>query len=156
MPEPVFLEGPAFFRGTFHAGGCFPGRSCVFPGDLPRQRPFSRKVLRFSGGPSMPGAIFLEGPAFFRWTNCHFALAIHQNGSFGGRTWQDRGWFCQDIGRRACSWSSAENGGRAVIVDNFFSIVHIFSLFLYPGKSSNRDLHGHQSIRRPPAGSRGI
>ena len=126
------------------------------PQDLPCQGPFSRKVLRFSGGPSMPGAIFLEGPAFFRWTNRHFAFTIHQNGSFGGRTWQDRGWFCQDIGRRACSWSSAENGGRAVIVDNFFSIVHIFSLFLYPGKSSNRDLHGHQSIRRPPAGSRGI
>jgi hypothetical protein len=41
-----------FFRGTFHAGGHFPGRSCLFPGDLPCQRPFSRKVLPFSGGPS--------------------------------------------------------------------------------------------------------
>ncbi len=27
MLEVVFLEGPAFFRGTFHAGGRFPGRS---------------------------------------------------------------------------------------------------------------------------------
>ena len=134
MSEPVFLEGPAFFRWTFHARARFPGRSCVFQGDLPCQGPFSWKVLRFSGGPSMPEPVFLEGPAFFRWTNCHFALTIHQNGSFGGRTWQVRGWFCQGIGRRACSWSSAENGGRAVIVDNFFSIVHIFCIILYPGK----------------------
>jgi len=65
MPAPVFPEGPAFFRGTFHAGGRFPGRSCVFQGDLPCQRPFSRKVLRFSGGPSMPVPVFPEGPAFF-------------------------------------------------------------------------------------------
>ena len=57
-----------FFRGTFHAGGHFPGRSCDFSGDLPCWRPFSRKVLRFFGGPSMPEAIFPEGLAFFRGT----------------------------------------------------------------------------------------
>ena len=27
MPEAIFPEGPALFRGTFHAGGRFPGRS---------------------------------------------------------------------------------------------------------------------------------
>ncbi len=86
MPGAVFPEGPALFRGTFHARSHFPGRSCVFQGDLPCQEPFSRKVGAVSGGPSMLEAVFLEGPAFFRWTNCHFAFAIHQNGSFGGRT----------------------------------------------------------------------
>ena len=84
MLGAIFLEGSAFFRGTFHARAHFSGRSALFPGDLPCQGLFSWKVLRFSGGPSMPGAIFLEGSAFFRWTNRHFALAIHQNGSFGG------------------------------------------------------------------------
>ena len=64
---------------TFHARSHFPGRSCVFPGDLPCQSPFSWKVLRFSGGPSMPGAIFLEGPAFFRGT-------FHARGCFPGRS----------------------------------------------------------------------
>ena len=44
MLEAVFKEGSAFFRGTFHARGRFPGRSCTFPGDLPCWRPFSRKV----------------------------------------------------------------------------------------------------------------
>ena len=58
----VFPEGPVIFKGTFHARGCFSGRSCVFQGDLPCQEPFSRKVLCFSGGPSMLGAIFPEGP----------------------------------------------------------------------------------------------
>ena len=79
MLVAVFLEGPAFFRGTFHASGRFPGRSCVFPGDLPCQEPFSRKVLRFSGGPSMLVAVFLEGPAFFRGT-------FHARGRFPGRS----------------------------------------------------------------------
>ena len=54
-PEAVFPEGQCHCRGTFHARGCFPGRSALFPGDLPCQRLFSRKVLRFSGGPSIPG-----------------------------------------------------------------------------------------------------
>ena len=76
MLEAVFPEGPALFRGTFHAGGYFPGRSCVFPGDLPCQKPFSRKVLRFSGGPSMPGAIFPEGP-------CPSALSLRYFGTPG-------------------------------------------------------------------------
>ena len=75
----IFPEGPALFRGTFHARGRFPGRSCAFPGDLPCQSPFSRKVLRFSGGPSMPGAIFPEGPALFRGT-------FHARGRFPGRS----------------------------------------------------------------------
>ena len=79
MPGAIFLEGPAFFRGTFHASARFPGRSCVFPGDLPCQEPFSRKVLRFSGGPSMPEPVFLEGPAFFRGT-------FHARGHFPGRS----------------------------------------------------------------------
>ena len=79
MPEPVFLEGPAFFRGTFHASARFPGRSCAFPWDLPCQKPFSRKVLRFSGGPSMPEAIFPEGPALFRGT-------FHARSHFPGRS----------------------------------------------------------------------
>ena len=68
-----------FFRGTFHAGGHFPGRSCLFPGDLPCWRPFSRKVLPFSGGPSTLEAIFPEGPAFFRGT-------FHAGGHFPGRS----------------------------------------------------------------------
>ena len=93
MPEAIFLEGPAFFRGTFHArshfpgrscvfrgtfhtGGHFPGRSCVFPGDLPCQEPFSWKVLPFSGGPSMPEAIFPEGP-------CPSALSLRYFGTPG-------------------------------------------------------------------------
>ena len=75
----IFPEGPALFRGTFHAGGHFPGRSCDFPGDLPRWRPFPRKVLRFSRGPSMLGAIFLEGPALFRGT-------FHARSHFPGRS----------------------------------------------------------------------
>jgi len=79
MPGAVFPEGPAFFRGTFHARGRFPGRSCVFQGDLPCQGPFSRKVLRFSGGPSMLGAIFPEGPVFFRGT-------FHSRSHFSGRS----------------------------------------------------------------------
>ena len=44
MLGAIFPEGPALFRGTFHARGRFPGRSCVFQGDLPCQGPFSRKV----------------------------------------------------------------------------------------------------------------
>ena len=90
----IFLEGPAFFRGTFHARGHFPGRSCVFPGDLPCQGPFSRKVLRFSGGPSMLGGIFPEGPAIFKWT-------FHARGHFPGRSCDFQGDLpCQ----RPISW----------------------------------------------------
>ena len=76
MPGAIFPEGPAFFRGTFHARARFPGRSCLFPGDLPCQRLFSRKVLRFSGGPSTPEAIFLEGP-------CPSALSLRYFGTPG-------------------------------------------------------------------------
>ena len=84
MLVPVFPEGPALFRGTFHAGGCFPGRSCAFQGDLPCQEPFSRKVLRFSGGPSMPAPVFPEGPAFFGGT-------FHARSHFPGRSCLFRG-----------------------------------------------------------------
>ncbi len=76
MLVPVFPEGPAFFRGTFHASARFPGRSCAFPGDLPCQGPFSRKVLRFSGGPSMPAPVFPEGP-------CPSALSLRYFGTPG-------------------------------------------------------------------------
>ncbi len=79
MPGAIFPEGPALFRGTFHARSRFPGRSCAFPGDLPCQGPFFRKVLRFSGGPSMPEAIFPEGPALFRGT-------FRDRGHFSGRS----------------------------------------------------------------------
>ncbi len=79
MLEAIFPEGPALFRGTFHARSHFPGRSCAFPGDLPCQRPFSRKVLRFSGGPSMPEADFMEGRCFFMGT-------FHARGRFPGRS----------------------------------------------------------------------
>jgi len=64
---------------TFHARSHFPGRSCLFPGDLPCWRLFSWKVLPFSGGPSMLEAVFLEGPAFFRGT-------FHARARFPGRS----------------------------------------------------------------------
>ena len=96
MPGAIFPEGPAFFRGTFHARGHFPGRFCNFPGDLPCQCPFSRKVLQFSGGPSMPGAIFPEGPAFFGGPSmleavfpegpAFFRGTFHARGHFSGRS----------------------------------------------------------------------
>ena len=79
MPEPVFPEGPAFFRGTFHARGCFPGRSCVFPGDLPCQGPFLRKVGAIPGGPSGPEAVFPEGRR-------HSGGTFHARGCFSGRS----------------------------------------------------------------------
>ena len=60
-PETVFKEGPAFFRGTFQARGCFPGRSVPFQGDLPCQGPFLRKVGAIPGGPSGPEVVFPEG-----------------------------------------------------------------------------------------------
>ena len=89
MPEAIFPEGPVFPRGflafspwTFHASAHFPGRSCVFPGDLPCQEPFSRKVLRFSGGPSMPGAIFPEGPCPSALSQRYFGTPGTKNACF--------------------------------------------------------------------------
>ena len=73
------MEGPVFLLVTFHARGFFPGRSVLFQGDLPCQRLISRKVLRFCRGPSMPGADFMEGPAFFVGT-------FHARGRFQGRS----------------------------------------------------------------------
>ena len=79
MLEADFMEGRCFFMGTFHTRGRFPGRSCVFAGDLPYQRSISRKVGAFSGGPSMPEAVFKEGPAFLPGT-------IHARDRFQGRS----------------------------------------------------------------------
>ena len=79
MPEAVFPEGRRFFRGTFHARGCFPGRSCVFPGDLPCQGPFLRKVGAIPGGPSGPEAVFPEGRR-------HSGGTFHARGCFSGRS----------------------------------------------------------------------
>ena len=79
MPEACFPEGRCLFRGTFHARGLFPGRSAPFQGDLPCQRPVSRKVGAFSGGPSMPEAYFPEGRRLFRGT-------FHARGLFPGRS----------------------------------------------------------------------
>ncbi len=79
MPETDFMEGRRFFVGTFHAGGRFYGRSVLFHGDLPCQRPILRKVLRFCRGPSMLEADFMEGPAFFMGT-------FHARGCFHGRS----------------------------------------------------------------------
>ena len=81
MPGAVFPEGPAFFRGTFHARGRFPGRSCLFPGDLPCQCPFFRKVLRFSRGPSMLEAVFPEGSRTGWRTGRRKGLYCGRNGS---------------------------------------------------------------------------
>jgi hypothetical protein len=44
MLVPVFPEGPAFFRGTFHARGRFSGRWVSFWVDLPGKGLFFRKV----------------------------------------------------------------------------------------------------------------
>ena len=68
MLEGVFMEGHAFFKGTFHARSHFQGRSCVFQVDLPCQRLFSRKVGAFSWGPSMLEADFMEGGRDFMGT----------------------------------------------------------------------------------------
>ena len=76
MLVPVFLDGSGVFRGTFHAGSHFPGRSCDFPGNLPCRKPFSLKVLPFSGGPSMLVPVFPEGP-------CPSALSLRYFGTPG-------------------------------------------------------------------------
>ena len=78
-PEAVFPEGRCHSGGTFHARGCFPGRSVPFQGDLPCQGPFLRKVGAIAGGPSMPGAVFKEGP-------CHSRGTFHARGCFPGRS----------------------------------------------------------------------
>ena len=61
LPEVDFQEGRCFFMGTFHARSHFPGRSVLFQGDLPCQRPFSWKVGAFSWEHSMPGIMPLKG-----------------------------------------------------------------------------------------------
>ena len=73
------MEGPAFFVGTFHARGRFPGRSVLFRGDLPCQRPFSWKVGAFSGEPFILEADFMEGRRIFKGT-------FHARGRFHGRS----------------------------------------------------------------------
>ena len=62
------MEGRCFFVGTFHARGCLYGRLALFRGDLPCQGLFIWKVGAFSWGPSMPEAVYMEGPAFFMGT----------------------------------------------------------------------------------------
>ena len=79
MLGAVFMEGQGVLKGTFHIRGRFPGRSGCIEGDLPCQKLFSRKVLRFSGGPSMLGAVFMEGHAFFKGT-------FHAGDRFHGRS----------------------------------------------------------------------
>ena len=66
MPRSVPKNDP-FSEHTRHASS-----------DLPCQGPFSWKVLPFSQGPSMPEAVFLEGPAFSTGT-------FHARGRFPGR-----------------------------------------------------------------------
>ena len=61
MPEACFPEGRRLFRGTFHARGLFPGRSGPFQGDLPCQRPVSRKVPTLFLGTSHAGTVYLVG-----------------------------------------------------------------------------------------------
>ena len=46
---PVFPDGHLSKLGTVHAGTCFPGRSPLPTGDRPRQRPFPRTVIVWSG-----------------------------------------------------------------------------------------------------------
>ena len=61
MPEACFPEGRRLFRGTFHTRGLFPGRSAPFQGDLPCQRPVSRKVPTLFLGTSHAGTVFSVG-----------------------------------------------------------------------------------------------
>ena len=63
---------------AIHQNGTFGERLLPHLGNLPGKGSFFRKVRRFSGGPSMPGAVFPEGPAFFRGT-------FHARGRFPGR-----------------------------------------------------------------------
>ncbi len=79
MPEGVFMEGRRIFVVTFHARGRFHGRSALFHGDLPCWRLISRKVGAFSWGPSMPGAVYMEG-------RCFFVVTFHTRGRFYGRS----------------------------------------------------------------------
>ena len=59
---PHLVDGLPPQALTVRVWALFPGRSVPFQGDLPCQRPISRKVSAFSGGPSMPEACFPEGP----------------------------------------------------------------------------------------------
>ena len=58
---PHLVDGLPPQALTVRVWALFPGRSVPFQGDLPCQRPVSRKVGAFSGGPSMPEACFPEG-----------------------------------------------------------------------------------------------
>ena len=115
MLGAIFPEGPALFLGTFHARARFPGRSCAFQGDLPCWRPFLRKVLRFSGGPSMPGAVFPEGPRTGWRTGRRKGLHCGRDGSlFDDLAWQHR----QKI--RSGSMASAKRiqSGRGTLAES--------------------------------------
>ena len=54
----LFVDGLPPQALTVRVWALFPGRSVPFQGDLPCQRPISRKVGAFLGGPSMPEALF--------------------------------------------------------------------------------------------------
>ena len=112
---PALLSNPIHENGTFR-GWPRPITSSVpknhpfselarhLPQDLPCQGPFSWKVLRFSGGPSMLGAVFLEGPAFFKGT-------FHARGRFPGRSLSKCSWSAlfrdtRNEKRSFCSWST--------------------------------------------------
>ena len=66
------LLGPGQSTSLLSAGGggmsFFAASAQPISSDLPCQRPFSRKVLRFSWGPSIPEADSQEGPAFLPGT----------------------------------------------------------------------------------------
>ncbi len=79
MLGAVFPEGRCHCRGTFHARGRFSGRSVSFLGDLPGLGLIFRKVRAIPGGPSMLGAVFLEG-------RCHCRGTFHARGRFSGRS----------------------------------------------------------------------
>ena len=76
---PHLVDGLPSQALTVRIWALFPGRSVPFQGDLPCQRPVSRKVGAFSGGPSMPEACFPEGRCLFRGT-------FHARGLFPGRS----------------------------------------------------------------------
>ena len=63
------LLGPGQSTSLLSAGGggmsFFAASAQPISSDLPCQRPFLRKVLRFLGGPSIPEADFMEGRCFF-------------------------------------------------------------------------------------------
>ena len=77
------LLGPGQSTSLLSAGGggmsFFAASAQPISSDLPYQRPIPRKVLRFSGEPSMLEADFMEGRRIFKGT-------FHARGRFHGRS----------------------------------------------------------------------